>query len=305
MLKQISGDVFTTSSSIIEIESGDGSVTDIQRVSVNTGAEGDEIGTTFDTQDWSEYNEIRFYISSEVRGIQWKMIFGAYEIDINVPATHIERAFQKRVWIKDLSGLEDITEIKFQCVNDTKNITKFGRIILVKEDMIPDVDLALKTKVEEIGEEVHLGFPDKELVKKGNYPIISIENVGISIDNRKGSLTDYEMNYTSDWKIETWKKAVPYELKYQVDIITKYARDDRRLVQDFMALFDKNYMELVVNDVTLDVFRTDIKILNTYDVIRLYRKVIVVTVLTSHEHQAPVKNPVVREIITEKKLVYH
>lgn len=303
MLSLISDSVFTTTSSFIDIESGTGEYDNIQSILVNEGAYGDEVITTLaSVQDWSDYNEIRFWVETDVVGTQWKLIFGSYEIEVNILNAGIKE--QKRIWIKGLSGLENIEGIKLQCVNEIENKTTFGRFIVVKEDMIPDVELALKTKLEELGHNVHLQFPDKELVKEGTYPIISLYNRDIIEDNRRGTLNSYYKNYTSDNTVEEWSDAVPYTLEFQIDLISKYARDDRKLLQDFLALFDKNYMYLRVNDILLDVFRENIQVMDSVDYGKLYRKVIIIQVLTAHEHKAPDVGKMPTEIIIEKKLFY-
>jgi len=277
-----------------------------QKVNVSNGAKSEYFYKELSpSQDWSSYNEIRFWIysSRESKGgdtdnpVQWELEFNGQTFYIEIKETL--EWIQKRIWIKGLA-VSSISQIKFTCLNDEdENDTYFSQLIAVKESMIPDVELALKTKLETMGYPVHIKSPEAEIVSEGTYPVISLYNFDMIKDSRRGVQGTYLDNYDADGKVERWQEPQPYILAFQIDLFSKYARDDRKIVQEFLELFPENYSYLEVNGLDIEILHRGYVSQDTLTGKneRIYRKVFTIDVMTAHEWETPITTKTVDKII--------
>jgi len=215
---------------------------------------------------------------------------------------------KKRFWIKNITptSLDGVKYFQFKYLGAVGSTTHIDGLRVVKEDMIPDVELAMKSKLETLGYPVHIRSPEEAVVQEGTYPVISFYNYNVLQDtDRCSGHGTYVDNYQSVSNgspdtVERWGESVPINLSFQIDVWSLRARDDRELQQGMMALLPRKYGYLEVNGDTVEVLHTDYQPLD--EIVgekRLYRKVFSVDVHTRHDYIEPVVSPTPEDIIVE------
>tara|TARA_Y100000310_G_scaffold139322_1_gene138621 strand:- start:2811 stop:3803 length:993 start_codon:yes stop_codon:yes gene_type:complete len=251
--------------------------------------------------DLSSYNEIRFWVKSSVSAEQatqnWVFSFGESGYEENlfyIDTRQVDKWYQKRFWIKNISttSRNAVRYFQFKCLQNTTSTLYIDHLVAVKEDMLPDVELAMKTKLANLGYPVYIRSPEEVIAQEGTYPSVGMYIYDISDDLGRGEHGAYVDNSSPDgsnYVVEKWGESTPYIVSFQVDTFCRYARDDRAAIQKVYTEFPAKNSYLEVNGRLLDVIQTDF---NPQDDIvgtnRLYRKTYSMDVYTHLDAVEPV-----------------